>query len=505
MDWHSLLKRQIKKHCTDNYNQFIEQNEKFLLAIDEAYNRFDADRLMIERSLELTSQELMEKNKSLLNYIEKLNFIAYHDTLTHLYNRAYLIDKLEEKIKAFHKNPDKTFALLFLEVDRFKIINDAFGHSMGDKLLIKIASRINQFSSENITIARLGGDEFVLLIENYKSEEETLIFANQIISILSPAFKIDYHEVFVTVSIGIAFSNLSYESPADILRDADTAMFYAKKMGRGRVQIFQGSMHNSAAFLIELESNLRQAIDKNEFILYYQPILNASGTQVNGLEALIRWNHPSKGFISPVEFIPIAEETGMINAIGEWVIRNAVSKCKSLQSLHYGIYISVNLSFVQFKEKNITEIISKILKEEDLDPKLFYIELTESSIMENVFEGIEILNDLRNIGVKLSLDDFGTGYSSLSYLKKFPIHNLKIDQSFVRDIEKGMQDQEIVKAIISVAHSLGLSVTAEGIENRNQLTFLQSCGCDRLQGYFFSKPFPPEEIEEFFNKIKNYY
>lgn len=503
--YHNLLKRQIKKHCKDNLDQFLLENEKFLQAIDEAYNRFDADRVMIERSLELTSQELIEKNKSLMNYIDKLNFIAFHDTLTRLYNRAYLIDRLEEKIKAYKENPEEQFAVLFLEVDRFKIINDAYGHSMGDKLLIKIASRLNEFSSERITISRLGGDEFVILFEKYKSEEEVSHFARQLISILNLAFKVEYHEVFLTVSIGIAFCTIGYDLPTDILRDADTAMYYAKKKGRGRLQIFKKSMHNSAAFMIEIESNLRQAIEKNEFILYYQQILNASGTIINGYEALIRWNHPQKGFISPAEFIPIAEETGMINAIGDWVIRSAVTKCKTIQTLHPNTYISVNLSFVQFKEKNIAEVISKILKEIDLDPKLLYIELTESSIMENVVEGINILNELRNIGVHLSLDDFGTGYSSLSYLKKIPIHNLKIDQSFVKDLEKGIQDQQIVKAIISVAHSLGLSVTAEGIENKNQFIFLQSYGCDRMQGYYFSKPMPETEVESFYNQIKNFF
>lgn len=497
---HSLLKRQMKKYLTITSEQFFEDNQKFVRAIDEAYNRFDADRLMIERSLELTSKELIEKNKSLLNYIEKLNYIAYHDTLTHLYNRAFLTDKLDMGIAKQKNNPSKVFAVLFLDLDRFKLINDAMGHSVGDKLLGKIATRLTEFSSKTVTIVRLGSDEFVVLVENIESEQEVLLLAENINKSLKHSFHVDYHEVFITVSIGIAFSSLGYENSSDILRDADTAMYNAKQKGRGRFQVFDKSMHNYAATLVELESNLRQAIQNNEFILYYQPIINALSDQVSGFEALIRWNHPVKGFIPPADFIPIAEETGMINVIGEWVIRTAVQMTKRLQAICPKVYVSVNLSFVQFREKNIVEVIKNILQETQLSPELLYIELTESNIMENVVSGMEILNKLRDIGVVLSLDDFGTGYSSLSYLKKFPIHNLKIDQSFVRDLEKGKQDQEIVKAIIAVAHSLDLTVTAEGIENENQIAFLKSFSCDRLQGYYFSKPLPFDQAIEYLTK-----
>lgn len=497
---HNLLKRQIKKHCSNNTEKFIEENFNFIQAIEEAYNRFDADRVMIERSLELTSRELIEKNKSLLSYIEKLNYIAYHDTLTKLHNRAYLIEKLDSILLKLKKDSTKVFAILFLDLDRFKMINDAYGHSVGDKILVKIASRISEFESKKITVSRLGSDEFVVLIEDFVEQDEVLLLAENLMVSLKSSFRVDFHEVFLSISVGIAFSHAGYEISADILRDADTAMYYAKKRGRGRYQVFDKSMHNYAMSLVELELNLRQAIQKNEFILYYQPIVNATSETVSGFEALIRWNHPVKGFISPADFIPIAEETGMINAIGEWVIRTAAKMCKELQSILPNIYISVNLSFVQFREKNISELISNILSEANLEPKHLYIELTESNIMENVIAGMEVLNALREIGVYLSLDNFGTGYSSLSYLKKFPINNLKIDQSFVRDLEKGKQDQEIVKAIITVAHSLDLSVTAEGIENDNQFNYLKSFSCDRLQGYFFSKPLPPEQVIEFIQK-----
>jgi diguanylate cyclase (GGDEF)-like protein len=345
---HSLLKRQMKKYLTITSEQFFEDNQKFVRAIDEAYNRFDADRLMIERSLELTSKELIEKNKSLLNYIEKLNYIAYHDTLTHLYNRAFLTDKLDMGIAKQKNNPSKVFAVLFLDLDRFKLINDAMGHSVGDKLLGKIATRLTEFSSKTVTIVRLGSDEFVVLVENIESEQEVLLLAENINKSLKHSFHVDYHEVFITVSIGIAFSSLGYENSSDILRDADTAMYNAKQKGRGRFQVFDKSMHNYAATLVELESNLRQAIQNNEFILYYQPIINALSDQVSGFEALIRWNHPVKGFIPPADFIPIAEETGMINVIGEWVIRTAAEMTKRLQAICPKVYVSVNLSFVQF-------------------------------------------------------------------------------------------------------------------------------------------------------------
>jgi EAL domain-containing protein (putative c-di-GMP-specific phosphodiesterase class I) len=260
-------------------------------------------------------------------------------------------------------------------------------------------------------------------------------------------------------------------------------------------------MKEDAISIVEMEKDLRTAIERNEFKLYYQAIVNSKTKKISGFEALIRWEHPSKGFIPPIRFIPIAEEAGMISQIGEWVLHTAAKKCKDFRDKNLDFFISVNLSFAQFREKNIKDIISDIITDYEIDPNQLYIELTESTIMENIFYGIEILNLLRDIGIFLSIDDFGTGYSSLSYLKKFPINKIKIDQSFVKDIDKSKKDKEIIKAIINIAHSLELSVTAEGVETMDQLEFLQKADCDRLQGYLISRPLPEERLLEFINNF----
>jgi diguanylate cyclase (GGDEF)-like protein len=496
---HNLLKRQIKKIYGDT--EPPELKKEFIESIDLAYKSFDSDRKMLERSLELTSEELMSKNTALVGFIEELNYLAFHDTLTGLYNRSFLINRISKSIQEFQNKENSTFAVIYLDMDRFKNINDAIGHTLGDKIIERVAKKLNQYSSDRCIIARLSGDEFIIIKEDINLKEDVIEFIRLIQIEIRQPIKIDVHELILTSSIGIVFYNKSHRIPADILRDADSALYHAKKRGRDRFEIFDDSMKEDAISIVEMEKDLRTAIERNEFKLYYQAIVNSKTKKISGFEALIRWEHPSKGFIPPIRFIPIAEEAGMISQIGEWVLHTAAKKCKDFRDKNLDFFISVNLSFAQFREKNIKDIISDIITDYEIDPNQLYIELTESTIMENIFYGIEILNLLRDIGIFLSIDDFGTGYSSLSYLKKFPINKIKIDQSFVKDIDKSKKDKEIIKAIINIAHSLELSVTAEGVETMDQLEFLQKADCDRLQGYLISRPLPEERLLEFINNF----
>ncbi len=492
MNWlNKLFEEQLKSH---GLIEFAEKNKEVFKKISQTYSELETKNSEFEK----LTKELNQKNKNLIGLIEELNYIAYHDTLTGLFNRVYFINELDKTIES----SEKLFSIIYLDIDRFKFINEGLGHTIGDKLIEKVAIRLKQFQSDNIQIARLNGDVFVILLKNLNSKEEIDYFLDLIQKEFKPSFKVDYNEIFLTISIGVSTSNEKYRTPADMMRDSDTALFYAKKKGRARAEYFNSYMNSNAISLVEMEIDLRHAIEKNEFRLYYQPILEIKSNSIKGFEALIRWEHPNKGFISPAQFIPIAEETGIINYIGEWVIKEAIKTCKNLESYNKSFFVSVNLSFAQFREKNIPETVYSALKESNLNPNLLYLELTESIIMDNILHGLETLASLRELGVFLSIDDFGTGYSSLSYLKKFPVNNLKIDQSFVRDSEKNIQDKEIIKAIITLAHSLGLTVTAEGVENEEQLKLLNDAGCDRAQGFFISKAIPFEKLDKFISEYK---
>jgi diguanylate cyclase (GGDEF)-like protein len=493
---HNLFARQLKKYCSDP-NAFLENYPDLINAIDEAYGRFDSDRLMMERSLEIASSELTEKNESLKQTIESLDFLAYSDSLTGLRNRPYFLDQLGKAIHKHREKPDHFFAVLFLDLDRFKLINDALGNTQGDKIIRQVASRMDALASSNLTISRFSGDEFAILIENIRDESEVLSFIHRIIETMKAPFQIGNHELSVTMSIGVSFSKLASLDQSDILQNADTAMSHAKKKGNGQFQIFDASMQSLAMDRIQIEAALRLALEKKEFKIYYQPIVNAKDLAVGGFEALIRWEHPEKGFISPLAFIPIAEENGMIIDIGDWVFKESAKMIQKFQEMGKDIYISVNLSFSQFQERNIPQYIENLIKEYAINPKNLYVELTESSIMKDVSKGMDMLSEIIATGARLSLDDFGTGYSSLSYLKKFPVHNMKIDQTFIKELDLSKRDRDIVNAIIAVAHSLDLTVTAEGVENISQLKLLKAFGCDRIQGYYISKPLPEEKVLEF--------
>jgi diguanylate cyclase (GGDEF)-like protein/PAS domain S-box-containing protein len=431
---------------------------------------------------------------------ERLIHDAFHDALTSLPNRALFMDHLKLAIARGLRRPDHLFAVLYLDLDRFKVINDSLGHMIGDQLLVGIAKRLEICLRPGDTIARLGGDEFTILLEDVKDEEDVASIAQRIQEELTQPFNLGGRDVFTTVSIGIALSSPDYERPEDILRDADTAMYRAKTMGKARHEIFDKTMHAQAVKVLQIETDLRRAVERHEFFIEYQPIVNLETGRLRGFEALVRWAHPERGLISPGEFVSIAEETGLINPIGSWVLREA---CRQMRMWHVAfpaqpqLFMSVNLSGKQFAQANLINEVAAILKETNLSPESLKLEITESVVMENIEMATEMLQQLRALGLKLSIDDFGTGYSSLSYLHRFPIDTLKIDRSFVMQMSGNNENAEIVRTIIVLAQNLGMDVVAEGIETKEQCALLRSLWCEHGQGYFFSKAVSADAAEKF--------
>jgi len=421
---------------------------------------------------------------------EKLFHDAFYDTLTGLPNRVLLTERMRHAIQLAQRNPDLMFAVLFIDLDRFKVINDSLGHMLGDQLLIDIANRFLRCLRPGDTVARLGGDEFVVLLEEVKDTSAAIAVADRIQAELAQSFDLEGHEVYTAASIGIAFSTVGYERPEDLLRDADTAMYRAKAQGRRRYEIFQPGMHTNAMALLQLETDLRRAIERQELCLHYQPIVSLRTCQIVGVEALVRWQHPQRGLILPGEFIPLAEETGLIVPIGSWVLREACRQIGEWQSQNRSkepLMVHVNLSGRQFSPR-LTDEIHQILQKTGLLPQQLKLEITETVLMENAESAIETLKQLRQLGIQLAIDDFGTGYSSLSYLHRLPIDTLKIDRSFTSKIDFDGEQLAIVRTIITLAWNLGMEVIAEGIETSKQLAQLRALRCEYGQGYLFAKP-----------------
>jgi len=422
---------------------------------------------------------------------EQLLHDAFHDALTGLPNRALFMDHLQMAIQRSKRDEDRLFAALFLDLDRFKIINDSLGHMVGDQLLVGIARRLESCLRPGDTVARLGGDEFTVLLEDMAETNDAIEVAGRIQAELSVPFNLEGHEVFTSVSIGIAPSSIGYERAEDLLRDADTAMYHAKTLGKNRYEIFDKEMHDHAMNLMQLETDLRRAVDRQEFFVLYQPVVSLETGMISGFEALVRWQHPERGVIPPNDFISLAEETGLIIPIGQWVIGEAcrqVRRWKDQIGDDVPLTISVNLSSKQFSQPDLIEHISRALDETQIGPGSLKLEITESMVMENIETAIDMLTQIRALGVELSIDDFGTGYSSLSYLHRFPINTLKIDRSFVSRMIENTENAEIVRTIITLAKSLQMDVVAEGVETESQLDQLKNLKCEYGQGYLFAKP-----------------
>jgi len=430
---------------------------------------------------------------------ERLSHLAHHDSLTGLPNRVLLNFSLEQAIKRGARE-DKQVAVLFLDLDRFKIINDSLGHAKGDRMLEVVATRLSAGIREVDVIARLGGDEFVVVIDGLDKASDASLVAESLLDRLATPFQVGTQEIYINASIGISVFPRDGRDIETLVKNADAAMYRAKEQGGNNYKFYIEDLTTAAFERLSLETSLRHALQRNEFVLYYQPQVSLQTGALVGIEALIRWQHPELGLVPPNSFIPIAEETGLIVPIGEWVLHTACKQRKAWNNVGYlPAKMAVNLSARQFHTKGLVEQISNALESTGLESRYLELELTESMMMLDVEATIKIMNELDHMGVELSIDDFGTGYSSLSYMKQFPIDKLKIDQSFVRDIGVSQDDAGIVNTIIALGHSMNLRVIAEGVETRGQLDYLREHGCDEVQGYFYGHPVPADEFEAFFD------
>jgi diguanylate cyclase (GGDEF)-like protein/PAS domain S-box-containing protein len=424
--------------------------------------------------------------------------VALFDQLTGLPSRALFLEQLKRAFSRAERQSGYQLAVLFLDCDRFKFVNDSLGHAIGDQLLQAVAQRLEDSLRPGDVVARLGGDEFAILLENLQSPQDAEHIATRINQALTKFFSLEGHTVYISGSIGIAFNSLHSQQPEDLLRDADTAMYRAKAAGKSQYAVFEGTMHEQAQRSLQLETDLRCAIEAEQFQLFYQPIWSLATNSITGFEALIRWPHSERGMISPAEFIPIAEETGLIVPIGQWVIQEACRQMKIWKDQFPSaqpLTVSVNLSARQFSDPNLVSHIQSTLAQTGFPPHRLKIEITETMIVENHQAAVQILTQLQAIGIQIQVDDFGTGYSSLSVLHNLPLDTLKIDISFVRLLETDPDNAEIVKVIIKLAQNLGMVAIAEGVETQSQLRQLKALGCDFAQGYLLAKPLPPMEIE----------
>ncbi|MET0681655.1 MAG: EAL domain-containing protein [Burkholderiales bacterium] len=443
-----------------------------------------ADRILREQEAQRVANE------------ERIRYQAYHDPLTGLPNRASFVEHLEEAIRR-SKRFGWSLGLMFLDLDRFKRVNDSLGHEAGDELLRIAARRLQGCIRESDMLFRMGGDEFTVLLENIKGPEEAAMVAARMIQALAEPVELKHHELAATVSIGIAVYPKDDETGERLVKSADTAMYRAKELGRNRYAFFTGEMNERVERQLLLEAGLQRALRNDEFVLHYQPRVSAATRRVVGVEALARWNHPEEGLVPPGDFIPLLEESGLIVPVGAWVIAAACRQNKAWQDAGLPpMRVSVNISSRQFRSESLDETIREALRASGLDAQWLEVELTESLLVENSEHAVAVMERLKAIGVAISIDDFGTGYSSLGYLKRFPIDCLKIDRSFVQDLRTSATDAAIVDAISALAHSLGLGLVAEGVEDAGQAEFLRARYCTELQGYLFSRPLPADAVAD---------
>ncbi len=440
---------------------------------------------MVGSQIDITKQKQAEA---------RLLHDALHDALTGLPNRALLLDRLEAVLSKLRRNPDRVFAVLFVDLDRFKNVNDSLGHAAGDELLVAIARRLEAQLRAEDTLARLGGDEFVVLLGEVDELGAVAAVVERLEEALRQPIEVRGHELVISASIGIAMSGPGYERAEDVLRDADIAMYRAKAAGRGGHTVFVGKMHEQAVQLLRLETDLRAAIGTPQCSVRYQPIVDVGSRRLAGFEALVRWKHPEQGWISPVEFIPIAEETGLIVELGEWVLREACARTRAWQvETSSGIFISVNVSPRQFSHPDLLQSIASALEDARLAPHHLKVEITEGVFIRDIDGAERTLDKLRDMDVQLSLDDFGTGYSSLSYLQRLPFDVLKVDRGFVTEMLRDQRAARLVEGVVTLGHALGLRVVAEGVESAAHLSALARIGCDFAQGYYLSPPLTEED------------
>ncbi|MBD3562023.1 EAL domain-containing protein, partial [Planktothrix sp. FACHB-1355] len=494
-------------------NQLLKQEIAARISAETELQKLtqELEQRVAERTSELTDamQDLQKTQIQLLQREEKLGRFAFQDSLTDLPNRAWFMNRLAQAIQAARERQDYLYAVLFIDLDRFKVVNDSLGHLLGDELLKSVSRKLQACLRHTDTVARFGGDEFVILLSDIKDISEATKVADRIQKELKQPFQLNDYKVFTEVSIGIILSTTGYDRPEDALRDADAAMYRAKAKGKGRYEVFDPTMQTLAMARLQLENDLRRAIDllpcsstasaRQEFCLYYQPIVCLSTGKLSGFEALLRWDHPSLGLISPDRFIPIAEETRLIDDLGWWVLQEACRQLKIWQQQFPQkppLAINVNFSAVQIKQVDLLHRIEEILRESAIPITSFKLEITESCILETLDWEEKTLKQLKALGINLCIDDFGTGYSSLSRLHEFPIDTLKIDRSFVSRIASDKDDTQIVQTIVTLARSRGMDIVAEGIETLFQLQKLQELGCDFGQGYFISMPVDKETATE---------
>jgi diguanylate cyclase len=476
--------------------------------LTEAFNGMLAQIQIRDGALQDAQHQLEERVQQLLQEVsdrklaqaalreseEQLRHQAFHDALTGLPNRALLNDRLALALAHAHRNLSR-LAVMFLDVDRFKLINDSLGHSVGDELLRQVAARLASSLREGDTLARLGGDEFILLLPGVGEDAAAAKVAGKLLLALREPFHLEERELFLSASIGISVYPLDGTDPENLVKNADVAMYRAKEQGRDNYQLYRADLHMRALKRMTLESQLRAAVGRDEFRVYYQPIVDLPTGEIVAAEALVRWEHPERGLVLPAEFISVAEETGLILAVGGWVLRTACLEAQNWVTRGLPpVRISINLSARQFQQDDFVRQVADVLAETGLDPARLELEITESVAMDNADHTVEILQRMQELGVRLTIDDFGTGYSSLSYLKRFPLHALKIDRSFVQDIATDPRNAAVAQAIVALGHGLSIDVIAEGVETEEQRTLLQAQGCQALQGYLFSRPLPPHRF-----------
>lgn len=484
-----------------------EQNDLLISTMESeidnrthAQQELESHKEKLEEVVKRRTSELESINKYLIEQIEirndiekKLEYLAYYDELTDLPNRSLFIEKLKTALAQAKRN-ESLFAVLFIDLDRFKNINDSFGHFIGDKLLKSVAKRIKELLRDSDTVARNGGDEFVLLLENMNDVREPFVVATKIIELMNTKFNIEGHDIHIGASVGISLFPLDSDDAFELLKMSDTAMYEAKKIGRNNFQFYSRAMSNLITDRLKMENALREALVKNELFLVYQPQVNIQTQKTSGFEALLRWNSPEFGFVSPAKFIPILEETGLIYAVGDWVIEEALNFIKSGKALN--TKVSINLSALQCGISNYSSRIKKFILESGVDPKLVEFEITETLLISDFSQTEMFLTDISNLGCTIALDDFGTGYTSFAYLTKLPIDVIKIDRSLVTGIEENKSLQDIVKAIVTMSQSLGIENIFEGVETDIELNKVAELNGNIIQGYLFSEPLNVSEIED---------